>query len=112
MPPHFLCNIAYILLRFRIHDTFRLMVNILFYDDNDILSGNNVAKTIYDPACGTGGMLSVAEEYLHPFINTLFIENKKEFNALYREALKLFPELNIQINDTYAGREFTKDDLK
>ncbi len=42
-----------------------LMVNILFYDDNDILSGNNVAKTIYDPACGTGGMLSVAEEYLH-----------------------------------------------
>ena len=41
------------------------MVNILFYDDNDILSGNNVAKTIYDPACGTGGMLSVAEEYLH-----------------------------------------------
>lgn len=32
---------------------------------NDMLSGNNVAKTIYDPACGTGGMLSVAEEYLH-----------------------------------------------
>ena len=41
------------------------MVNILFYDDNDVLAGNNVAKTIYDPACGTGGMLSVAEEYLH-----------------------------------------------
>ena len=41
------------------------MVNILFHDDNDILSGTNVAKTIYDPACGTGGMLSVAEEYLH-----------------------------------------------
>ena len=37
----------------------------LFYDDNDVLSGNNVVKTIYDPACGTGGMLSVAEEYLH-----------------------------------------------
>ena len=34
-------------------------------DDNDMLSGNNVVKTIYDPACGTGGMLSVAEEYLH-----------------------------------------------
>lgn len=46
-------------------EVIRLMVNILFYDDNDILSGNNVAKTIYDPACGTGGMLSVAEEYLH-----------------------------------------------
>ena len=46
-------------------EVIQLMVNILFYDDNSILSGNNVAKTIYDPACGTGGMLSVAEEYLH-----------------------------------------------
>ena len=46
-------------------EVIRLMVNILFYDDNDVLAGNNVAKTIYDPACGTGGMLSVAEEYLH-----------------------------------------------
>lgn len=46
-------------------EVIRLMVNILFNDDSDILSGNNIAKTIYDPACGTGGMLSVAEEYLH-----------------------------------------------
>ncbi len=46
-------------------EVIRLMVNLLFYDDNDILSGANVAKTLYDPACGTGGMLSVAEEYLH-----------------------------------------------
>lgn len=46
-------------------EVIRLMVNILFHDDNDILSGSNVVKTIYDPACGTGGMLSVAEEYLH-----------------------------------------------
>lgn len=43
-------------------EVIQLMVNILFYDDNDILSGNNVAKTIYDPACGTGGMLSVELE--------------------------------------------------
>ena len=46
-------------------EVIKLMVNILFHDDNPALSGNNVAKTIYDPACGTGGMLSVAEEYLH-----------------------------------------------
>jgi hypothetical protein len=46
-------------------EVIRLMVNILFHDDNDILSGSNVVKTIYDPACGTGGMLSVSEEYLH-----------------------------------------------
>lgn len=46
-------------------EVIRLMVNILFYDDNSTLSGKNIARTIYDPACGTGGMLSVAEEYLH-----------------------------------------------
>lgn len=39
------------------------MVNILFANDTDILAGN-VAKTLYDPACGTGGMLSVAQDYL------------------------------------------------
>ena len=46
-------------------EVIELMVNILFHDDNDMLSGNSVGKTLYDPACGTGGMLSVAEEYLH-----------------------------------------------
>ncbi len=46
-------------------EVIRLMVNILFYDDSSTLAGKNIAKTIYDPACGTGGMLSVAEEYLH-----------------------------------------------
>ncbi len=45
-------------------EVIRLMVNLLFCDDSGILSGQNVARTIYDPACGTGGMLSVAEEYL------------------------------------------------
>lgn len=45
-------------------EVIELMVNILFYDDYKNLSKENVTKTIYDPACGTGGMLSVAEEYL------------------------------------------------
>lgn len=40
-------------------------MNILFYDDSAFLAAENVAKTIYDPACGTGGMLSVAENYIH-----------------------------------------------
>lgn len=45
-------------------EVIELMVNILFTNDNEILS-KNVAKTLYDPTVGTGGMLSVAEEYLH-----------------------------------------------
>lgn len=44
-------------------EVIELMVNILFNNDSDILTGN-IAKTIYDPACGTGGMLSVAADYL------------------------------------------------
>jgi type I restriction enzyme M protein len=43
----------------------RLMVNLLFAEDEDILKKKGTVKTLYDPACGTGGMLSVAEEYLH-----------------------------------------------
>lgn len=52
-------------------EVIRLMVNILFCDDNSSLSGKDIAKTIYDPACGTGGMLSVAEEYLHELNSSL-----------------------------------------
>ncbi len=44
-------------------EVIELMVNILFANDNEALT-NTVVKTIYDPACGTGGMLSVAQDYL------------------------------------------------
>ena len=42
----------------------RLMVNLLFEPDSDILTKKGIVKTLLDPACGTGGMLSVADEYL------------------------------------------------
>lgn len=46
-------------------EVIRLMVNLLFIEDNDVLTpGNAVVRTIYDPTAGTGGMLSVAGEYL------------------------------------------------
>ncbi len=45
-------------------EVIRLMVNILFLNDKDILTKKGIVKTLYDPACGTGGMLSIAEEYL------------------------------------------------
>jgi len=46
-------------------EVIRLMVNLLFANDKDILRKEGIVKTLYDPACGTGGMLSVANEYLH-----------------------------------------------
>jgi type I restriction enzyme M protein len=45
-------------------EVIRLMVNLLFVEDDDVLSKPGVVRTIYDPTAGTGGMLSVAGEYL------------------------------------------------
>ena len=45
-------------------EVIRLMVNLLFADDDKLLTRPGVVKTLLDPACGTGGMLSVAEDYL------------------------------------------------
>ncbi|MEW6364964.1 MAG: N-6 DNA methylase [Acidobacteriota bacterium] len=42
----------------------RLMVNLLFLPDADILTTKGIVKTLFDPACGTGGMLSVSEDYV------------------------------------------------
>ena len=45
-------------------EVIRLMVNLLLVEDSEALAKSGAIRTIYDPACGTGGMLSVAEEYL------------------------------------------------
>jgi type I restriction enzyme M protein len=45
-------------------EVIRLMVNLLFVEDDDVLSKPGVVRTIYDPTAGTGGMLSVAGEHL------------------------------------------------
>jgi type I restriction enzyme M protein len=51
-------------------EVIRLMVNLLFIDDeDDVLTRPGIVKTLFDPACGTGGMLSVAQDHLrelHP----------------------------------------------
>ena len=45
-------------------EVIRLMVNLIFIEDDDVLSRPGVVRTIYDPTAGTGGMLSIAGEYL------------------------------------------------
>jgi type I restriction enzyme M protein len=44
-------------------EVIKLMVNLLLSPEKD-LTHSHVVKTIYDPACGTGGMLSVSENYI------------------------------------------------
>ena len=45
-------------------EVIRLMVDLIFAEDGVDLAKPSVVRTIYDPTAGTGGMLSVAEEYL------------------------------------------------
>jgi len=45
-------------------EVIRLMVSLIFYEDDEALSKPGTVRTIYDPTAGTGGMLSVAGEYL------------------------------------------------
>src|SRR5947209_4980627 len=45
-------------------EVIRLMVNMLFIEDDEALTKPGVVRSIYDPAAGTGGMLSVSGEHL------------------------------------------------
>ena len=45
-------------------EVIRLMVDLLFEEDDAALSAPGTVRTLYDPTAGTGGMLSIAGEYL------------------------------------------------
>lgn len=45
-------------------EVIRLMVNLLLHEDDQVLQTPGTVRTLYDPACGTGGMLTVSENYL------------------------------------------------
>lgn len=42
-------------------EVIRLIVSLLLINDKDALTGSGVIRQVYDPAAGTGGMLSIAE---------------------------------------------------
>ena len=63
-------------------EVIRLMVDLLFIEDDDILRTPGTVRTMLDPACGTGGMLSVAQEYLRELNPTAqLIGYGQELNA-------------------------------
>ena len=45
-------------------EVIQLMVQLLFIEDDGALTKPGIVRTLFDPACGTGGMLSTAEDYL------------------------------------------------
>ncbi len=54
-------------------EVIQLMARILFTEDEDELRKTGVIKTLYDPACGTGGMLSVSRDYLRELNQRAFL---------------------------------------
>ena len=94
-------------------EVIRLMINILFSEDRNILAGKNIAKTIYDPACGTGGMLTVAEEYLRELnkdakLITFGQEINDETYAICKSdiLIKGLDAENVKIGNTLSNDQF------
>lgn len=94
-------------------DAIRLMVDLLFAEENAALLEPGVVRSIYDPTAGTGGMLSVAEE-------RLLERNPKARLALYGQEIndqsyaicksdmlaKGQDASNIQLGDTLIDDKF------
>jgi type I restriction enzyme M protein len=96
----------------------RLMVDLLFVEDDEALRRPGVVRTLFDPACGTGGMLSVAEEYLRElnpearlevFGQTLLPETyavcKADMLMRGQNAENVAPYSSLS-KDAHAGRRF------
>ena len=50
-------------------DVVRLLVSLVFSVDKDDLQGEGKVRSIFDPCCGTGGMLTIGKEYVHQNVN-------------------------------------------
>lgn len=50
-------------------EVIEMMVEVLFSPDKEVLKKKHIIKTVYDCACGTGGMLSTSKEHILKTIN-------------------------------------------
>jgi type I restriction enzyme M protein len=94
-------------------EVIRLMVNLLFANDHDALTKRSVIRTLYDPACGTGGMLSVAEDHLRDLnrgakLRVYGQELNAETYAMCRSDMMLKGQ---DASNIYFGNSFTEDGL-
>jgi type I restriction enzyme M protein len=99
-------------------EVIRLMVNLLFAEDADVLTKPGTVRTLFDPACGTGGMLSVAEDYLRQLnpkaqLEVFGQELNEETYAICRSDMMLKGQdaSHIKVgnsfsDDGHAGRTF------
>jgi type I restriction enzyme M protein len=94
-------------------EVIRLMVDLLLVQDRDGLTRPGVIRNIYDPACGTGGMLSVAEEYIKELNPSATVElfgqeiNGESFSVCRSDmVIKGQRADNIAFGDTLADDQF------
>lgn len=55
-------------------EVIRLIVDLLISNDDAKLTGRGIIRQVYDPACGTGGMLALTEEALTDFNDAIRVE--------------------------------------
>ena len=55
-------------------EVIRLIVDLLIANDDEELTGRGIIRQVYDPACGTGGMLTLTEEALKGFNDAIRVE--------------------------------------
>ncbi|MFD1328859.1 type I restriction-modification system subunit M [Mycoplana ramosa] len=55
-------------------EVIRLIVDLLIANDDAKLTGRGIIRQVYDPACGTGGMLALTEEALKDFNSSIRVE--------------------------------------
>ena len=97
-------------------EVIKLMVNLLLAPERD-LRRSHIVKTIYDPACGTGGMLSVAEKYIHTLnadanLHLFGQDWNDEAWAVCKSDMLIKGEDddNIRLGDTFTRDAFAYDD--
>ena len=96
-------------------DVIRLMVGILFINDDRLLATPGTVRTLLDPACGTGGMLAEAQNYLrdHHSAARLYVYgqdyNKRAFATAASDMLMKQVDHNGGGNNIRFGDSFTED---
>ena len=95
-------------------EVIRLMVNLLFIEDDDALAKPGVVRTLFDPACGTGGMLSIGEDHLRALnpgarLEVFGQELNAETYAICRSDMMLKGQ---DASHIHHGNSFTEDGEK
>jgi len=96
-------------------EVIRLMVSILFIQDDKLLATPGTVRELLDPACGTGGMLAEAQNYLreHHSAARLYVYgqdyNKRAFATAASDMLMKQVDHNGASNNIRFGDSFTED---